>query len=156
MISHILYACICMHVVRNKIEKTSYLAKLGSSNIYVVTLLALFFGVPIQKKLSNSEKVSRVLNYIPELQRQVQRLVQKKEDLVPLSINSCISRLQADDVTNFQEIRQNQKWCGLEVFYQRFQPVDSAMRKLCVRFPHSIRFMIIMIRVLGCPKFWLI
>lgn len=55
----------------------------------------------IQKKLSIPATVSCVVKYIPELQKEVERLVQKKEE-----ISSRISRQQEDVVLNHLEKRR--------------------------------------------------
>ncbi|XP_059646125.1 transcription factor bHLH100 isoform X2 [Cornus florida] len=58
------------------------------NNLY--SSLRLLLPPPDQtKKLSIPATVSRMLKYIPELQKELQRLVQKKEDLSSRIISSC-------------------------------------------------------------------
>ncbi|KAF3442136.1 hypothetical protein FNV43_RR16052 [Rhamnella rubrinervis] len=72
-------------------------------NTLYFSLRSLLPKVDQMKRLSNPATVSRVLKYIPELQQQVQGLIQKKEELIA-SITS-ISRMHSD-VINYQEIKQ--------------------------------------------------
>jgi 5,10-methylenetetrahydrofolate reductase len=60
-----------------------------------------------QKKLSIPYTVSRVLVYIPKLQQQVERLIQRKEELL-----SKLSR-QADDLTHQENQRKGTMYSSL-------------------------------------------
>ena len=67
---------------------------------YSKVLILIFVMILFQKKLSIPYTVSRVLEYIPELQQQVERRIQRKEELL-----SKLSR-QADDLTHQENQRK--------------------------------------------------
>jgi len=74
---------------------------------YSKVLILIFVMILFQKKLSIPYTVSRVLVYIPKLQQQVERLIQRKEELL-----SKLSR-QADDLTHQENQRKGTMYSSL-------------------------------------------
>ncbi|KAK9125058.1 hypothetical protein Scep_013904 [Stephania cephalantha] len=84
-------------------------------NTLYSTLRSLLPAVDLSKKLSIPGTVSRVLKYIPEQQKQVERLVQRKEEIL-----SSIAKQGNDHNSNGNlMMTSNQKKCALKQSFTR-------------------------------------